>query len=305
MGTDRKRENKSLLTRDQARSSRSRKRNRTVRSASPVGVKKRGASWLRGFIRVLPRLAYLALLILSGWLLYYSFNSPYFAVNEITVSGNRLLDAEQARGATGVLGRNLLMLRAEGIEQSVRNIAVVRDVRVNFALAGRVEIDVAERSPIAQWQGKGGTFLVDQEGVVFSRETPSSMLPIIVDQDGPAIEVGSRVDPSVLSTVVTLKKELAGRGGFEPWRFDFSRSTGVVVPMEGSLRVVFGDASDLELKLATLKGIQEHLGETKTQAESIDLRFGGRPTYVLAAPPKESSDRTSDSQAEGPDGAGG
>jgi cell division protein FtsQ len=274
------------VIRDQARADRRGKRKRTVRSASAVEVRRRGGDWLRAFVRALPRLTYLLLLILSSWLLYYSLNSPYFAASEIVVSGTRQIPAERVQSVTEVMGSNLLLLQPEGIARSVRSIVAVRDVGVTLAMPGRVEITVAERMPLAQWQTEDGTFLVDREGVVFGDETPSSPLPVVVDLDGPALELGSRIDSGVLAAVETLRKGLSTRLGAEQRHFDYSRSTGIVVPFEEGLRVVFGDASDLDAKLASLLSIQDHLKSADARAEIIDLRFKGRPVYTVVPSPE-------------------
>ena len=49
--------------------------------------------------------------------------------------------------------------------------------------------------------------------------------------------------------------------------------------------MLFGDAEDLDSKLAALVSIRQHLETTKAKAEVIDLRFRGRPTYVPPQPP--------------------
>lgn len=287
MGMDGFRETRGLPSRNQAHSSRSRRRKRTVRSASSLEMRRRGGDWLRGILRALPRLIYLSLLILAGWLLYYSFNSPYFAVREITVSGNRLLSADGPRNVAGAQGSNLLLLRADGIEQSIRSIAAVREARVVLALPGRIEIGIVERTPLVQWQSREASFLVDGDGVAFSQELPADPVPVVVDVDGPALELGSRVDPAVLATVRTLQSALLAQVGTEFWRFDYSRSSGVVVPTGDDMQIVFGDAGDLEAKLASLAAVQEHLKSTQTRAKTIDLRFKGRPAYILAASSEE------------------
>jgi cell division septal protein FtsQ len=243
---------------------------------------------LRACIRALPRLAYLVLLILSSWLLYYSLNSPYFAASEIVVSGTRQVQAERVQAVTEVMGWNLLLLQPERIAQSVRSIVAVREVDVVLALPGRVEINVIERTPLAQWETQGGAFLVDGEGVVFGDWIPSSLLPVVVDLDGPALEVGSRIDSGVLLAVEAVRRGLSTQLGIEKWSFDYSHGAGIVVPFEEGLRIVFGDASDLDAKLASLVAVQEHLETANARAEIIDLRFKGRPTYTVASSPEAS-----------------
>ncbi len=255
-----------------------------MRAESASGFRAAGLGTLRWALRVIPTMIYLSLLTVTGWLLYYSLASQYYAVKEIAVSGNRLLDADQAREATGALGRNVLLLRPKGIEQSVRKISVVKEAQAALALPGRVRVDVAERTPLATWQGRGGYFLVDREGVVFSRQESPNPVPAVRDLDGPAMEVGNRVDPSVLAAIDTLERALPQQPGLRPLGFDYSRSSGITVPTEEGPRVIFGDASDLDSKLATLVALRQQLEATKARVDVIDLRFKGRPLYVLSPP---------------------
>ena len=275
--------------RDQAVSNRRRTRRRTVRSASSVGLKRRPRLSFRWVPRVFPTLLYLSVLILAAWLLYYSITSPYFAVREIVVSGNKLLDADEARNATGALGQNLLRLRSQEIQQAVDQISVVQSARAVLAFPGRLDIDVTERTPLVQWQAREGSFLVDREGVVLGQQAPPSPVAVVRAWDGPAVGAGGHVDPSILAAVETLGLALPQRAGIRPSWFDYSQSTGLAVPAEGGPRIIFGDAEDLDEKIAALAAIRQHLEATKARAETIDLRFKGRPVYVLASPPPAKS----------------
>jgi len=268
--------------RNQAIGGRRKGRRRTVRSASSFSPRKVGLGPVRWVLHLIPGLVYLFVLILAAWLLYYSIASPYFLVSQVVVSGSRLLSQDQVRDAAAVLGQNALLLRADAVAESVRRIVVVRDTRAAVTLPGRVEIAITERTPLVQWQAREGSFQVDREGVVFSREAPLTPVTLVRDLDGPAMEVGSQVDPGVLDSIKMLEAALPSRAGIQVDRFDFSRSTGISVPLEGGPRIVFGDASDLDSKLGTLAAIRKHLEAGKSKAEVIDLRFKGRPVYVLA-----------------------
>jgi len=270
---------------DHAVSRRRKSNRRTIRSASGAGSASRRLPSLKRAVRLLPPLVYLSVLILASWLLYYSVNYSYFTVREISVTGNRLLDAEQARQAVGALGQNLLLLKTPEIEQSLQRVSVVESAQADLSLPGQLEVTVKERTPVLRWQARDGSFLVDREGVVFSREAPRTAVTLVRDLNGPSLDLGSRVDAGVLSTVTTLEKLLPEQAGLRPPLFDYARGTGVSVPFEGGPRVLFGDAEDLDSKLAALASIQQHLDTTKARAEVIDLRFRGRPTYVLPPPP--------------------
>ncbi len=267
--------------RDQAVGHRRKSRRRSVKSASSVSLRQRGSASLRWVPHAIPSLLYLSVLILAAWLLYYSLASPYFAIREVEVKGGKLLDVNEARDASETLGRNVLLVRTDDIEEMVRKISVVKDLRVSTSLPGRVDIEVTERTPLVQWQAREGSFLVDRDGVVFSREAPADSVISVKELDGPPMDVGSRVDTAVLTAIETLQRALPERAGLRPSWFDYSRNNGIAVPIDGGPRILFGDAADLDGKLASLAAIRDHLEATKTKADVIDLRFKGRPVYVL------------------------
>lgn len=252
-----------------------------MKSASSVTLRQRGGASLQWIGRGVPSLLYLSVLILAAWLLYYSLASPFFAIREVEVRGGKLLDVNEARDTSETLGRNVLLVRSDAIEQMVRMISVVKDVRVSTAFPGRVDIDVTERTPLVQWQAREGSFLVDRDGVVFSREAPPESVALVKEMDGPSMDVGSRVDTTALSAIETLQLALPERAGLHPSWFDYSRNNGIAVPTQGGPRILFGDAADLGGKLDSLAAIREHLDATKAKADMIDLRFKGRPVYVL------------------------
>lgn len=269
--------------RDQAVSSRRKPRKRTMRSASSRSMRRKGGVSFRWALRAIAVAIYLTVLILAAWLLYYSVASPYFAIREVVVSGNKLLDGQQVQEATGSLGQNVLLLQTGQVERSVLGLSVVRGARAIAALPGRLEVDVTERTPLVQWQAREGSFLVDREGVVFSSGAPPNPVIVVRELDGSPIRVGSRVDPGVLAAVEVLMGALPQQAGIQPSQFDYSRSRGISVAVHGGPTIVLGDASDLEAKLAALSAIRAHLEATKARAETIDLRFKGRPVYVLAS----------------------
>ncbi|MGI5837170.1 MAG: cell division protein FtsQ/DivIB [Chloroflexota bacterium] len=233
-------------------------------------------------MRAIPVAIYLAVLILAAWLLYYSVASPFFAVREVVVSGAKLLDVQQAKETIGCMGQNSLLLQTDQIALSVRSFPEVQNVHVAAMLPGRVEIGVRERTPIVQWKAQDGSFLVDREGIAFSTEPPPGPVMVVKDIDGPSIRLGSRIDPTLLADVEVLMGALS-EIGIRFSEFEYSQNRGISVPVQDGPAIVFGDASDLESKLAALSAISTHLETTKARAETIDLRFKGRPVYTLAS----------------------
>lgn len=268
--------------RDQAVARHKRPRERAPRAANPALPRRRRRVSFAWVPRALTLLTYSVVLILTVWLLYYSVESPYFQIKQIDVSGTSLADVAQIQDFSAVSGENALLVRPSDVEKSVLKLSVVHDVKAEVTLTGRASVTVTERTPLVQWQAREGSFLVDSDGVAFSRQASSAPLVAVRDLDGPAMEVGSRVDTSVVAALESLQAALPSRAGFSPTGYDYSRATGVSVQMPDGPRILFGDGDDLDSKLVALATVRQHLDAIKTRAESIDLRFKGRPTYVIA-----------------------
>lgn len=254
-----------------------------MKSASSRSIRKKENLSFRWILRVIPVGIYLTVLILAAWLLYYSVASPFFAIREVVVSGNKLLETEQVLETAGSIGYNVLLLQTGQVEQSVRSFSVVQSARVAATLPGRLEIGVTERTPLVRWQTREGAFLVDREGIVFSSEPPPGPVIVVKDLDGTSIRVGSRISPDILTDVEVIMGALSEQVGIRFSGFEYSLNRGISVPVQGGPAIVFGDASELDAKLASLSAIRTHLETTKARAETIDLRFKGRPIYILAS----------------------
>jgi cell division protein FtsQ len=223
-------------------------------------------------------LGVVALLAVSG-LLYDGAASPDFRVQQVAVSGARLLTAEEIADSAAVLGTNVFWLRRQEIRDRVRQLPAVRDVEVRVDLPGRVELRVQERSPYVSWQSGDSTFLVDSEGLVLSTREPEQPLVVVHDLDAPNLQAGARVSPGALRAVSKLSQLLPTELGLSPSEYDYSQALGVELQIPNGPRLRIGDGDDIETKLAIVKALREDLRRDGSVTQVIDVRYPSRPFY--------------------------
>src|SRR5581483_9237398 len=223
-------------------------------------------------------LGLLALLAISG-LLYDTAASPAFRVRQVSVSGNRLLNAEEVLNVAAVQGTNIFWLRRSEVAERVSRLPAVRSVEVRVLLPDRVNLVVHERTPYVSWQSGDATFLVDRDGVVLGTQAPEQPLIVIHDLDATPLAAGVRVDAAALRTVAALNGALPGALGMSAAEYDYSRALGIEVQDPSGTRLRFGSDEAIDAKITILAALKSELARRGEHPELVDLRFPSRPYF--------------------------
>jgi hypothetical protein len=117
--------------------------------------------------------------------------------------------------------------------------------------------------------------LVDVDGVVL-REG-DGMLPVILVREAPVPEPGDRIDKEAVRITQQLAPRLDSLG-LNDAQFDYRPSSGITLISRGR-RVALGFADNLDAKVDAYRAIRDHLNETQTVAELVDVRFLDRPYF--------------------------
>jgi cell division protein FtsQ len=225
------------------------------------------------------KLAALAVLAGSSALLYHFVTSPSFYVSDVTVEGNELLPTQEVVDAAAVSGSHIHWLNPRLATQRLRALPTVRDAEVTLALPNRAMLRVVERTPVAQWQVGGGTYLVDEEGRVLGpagRHTP----PTVVREGRPGpLQPGDRVPAEAVGAAVALAELLPAQWQPVTGVFDYSADVGISIATRNGWRVRFGDNEALATKVATFLALAEEIERVGARAQLVDVRFPGRPYY--------------------------
>ncbi|MCS7003228.1 MAG: FtsQ-type POTRA domain-containing protein [Dehalococcoidia bacterium] len=214
------------------------------------------------------------LLALSGIGLY---NHPMFRVTTVRVSGAQAVSPTAIVEATGLVGRHILGVSDQAVASALSQYPRIKHVTVTRHLPNEVELVVHERAPWAVWQTTNGSFLVDSDGVVLEAVKTPPPLPVIAYNGPSPTRPGAQTPVEPVRLAAELTRRWPDSVKAKPKRFEYSDAGGLLVVTDQGWQARFGDAEDLDYKLATLSAIVDTARARKQAFVAIDLRFGYRP----------------------------
>jgi cell division protein FtsQ len=196
---------------------------------------------------------------------YLAFFSPVFAARQVVVTGVDLLDEDDVRTAAAVqLDVPLARQDLAGIAARVRALPAVKEATVGVALPDAVEIDVVEREVAFQRRGGGQIEWIDDDGVVFHHTKKPSK--DVIQAEAP------RADERLLRDIATVASSLPKKVRGEVTQLRAQGVDQIVLALDGGRSVVWGDASESELKAEVLAAL------LTTDARVYDVSSPRTPT---------------------------
>jgi cell division protein FtsQ len=149
----------------------------------------------------------LVIVLLATWLVAFS---SVFGVRTVTVTGTKLVTAEQVRTAAAIpSGSPLARLDANAIRARIAAIPEVRTVRISTSYPSTVTITVTERVAVGYRSGPDGASLVDASNVQFrTTAKPPSGLPRLQLSVDPAASAATAVVAAALPATLDRKISL-------------------------------------------------------------------------------------------------
>lgn len=214
-------------------------------------------------------------LVLTGVALAVE-QSSLVALQEIRVEGTRRLDPDAIRDASGLeLGTSTLRLRLGDVEDRLRALPLVRDVRAWRADPLTTVIAVEERVPVLQALTGDAAVLVDEEGIVVARGSEDG-LPV-VRLGGRLPAPGSPVaERPGLANAHAVYVALPGPLRTATAHYEARAADDVHLVLHDGARVRFGDAQRLDEKVRALGAVLEDLDGAEVTV--IDVRAPTTPT---------------------------
>ena len=151
----------------------------TVRSAAPKKKRKSKGPWLVWLLVILA--------VVAWWSLY---QSKWFIAQEVTITGNSRLSAEQISAVAAVpIGNSLMSINPEVISEQIQALPEIKIATVERGWPHTILITVTERTPIAVAATASGYNLIDEDGVNAGvvAAPPAGLLVIAAEPDSPAM----------------------------------------------------------------------------------------------------------------------
>ena len=221
-----------------------------------------------------PKICALVLLVLLVAGLYEFFADGWFFVEQIDVQGLNILTQSEVERASGATGYNIYFLEPTRVERALAKMPEVKSAQVMLGMPNSMLVQLEERVPEIVWLKGDGAYWVDAEGIAFKARSPRADLPTVRDLDPTGVQAGRRVAPAAFNALKTLRAAWQQ----SPKNFEWSPTNGLSAVDEHGWKIIFGDASDMDLKIVKLKALIPRLVAQGARIKFIDLGKG-EPFY--------------------------
>lgn len=224
---------------------------------------------------------FILLLTLLFLLAYFVFYSPFFKV-EIEFNGHpyvELYDVERYGGVK--TGDNALFVSVEQMTYGLKKLPLVKDVTVTKAFPRTLHVDFAYREHFFNIKYSKLYLSVDDELIILGADEALNDGYLVEGFEISAFKVGETVKAKYIKTLrntVDLIKLLSKSHVITQPRIVL-REKDIVLYLDGSYTVNFGDGSDIERKFNDFVTIYDAHVEMGINEGIIDVSTGGFPTY--------------------------
>lgn len=220
------------------------------------------------------------LIVALGLLFWFVFLSPFFKVKYIFVEG------EISRDVTEILknlkGKNIFLLRVSKFEKNLeKQEPRVKGLHLVKGIPDTLRLKLEERSQVLAWQTQGEVYLLDKEGVVFSKpnlEEAQNLLPV-VDRRNLPVNLGQKVVASYFVEFTRrLLEEVPFRTSQKIKSLAVDETTFTLeATLDSKIKAIFDINTSLDNQVSALAQVlQNQGGDIK---EYADVRVEGKVFY--------------------------
>lgn len=217
-----------------------------------------------------PKVVAVFLLVFLAAVLYEFFADASFFVQRVDVQGLSSLTQPEVERITGAMGYSIYFLEPGQIERSVGRIAEVRVAHVLLGVPNLVLVQVDERVPVSVWFKGDDAYWVDVDGIAFKARSLRPDLPTVRDFDPTGLQAGKHVALAPFNAFRAVRAAWPQ----SPKNFEWTSSNGLTAIDEHGWKIIFGDASEMDLKITRLKALMPRLVALGKHIKFIDLGKG-------------------------------
>lgn len=275
-----------------------------------LNVKMRAKTAQRKRQRLLGQLCALTLIVAVGcglvWfglnkaLDKFFFSNPAYSLCELEVELDGVMTIEDFLAETGVQeGDNIFRIDIAAMDNKLRGIPMVENVRIERIMPSRVEIALTRRTPVA-WVSKepnasavydpSSMTLVDDSGFLMKPrilQQEYHQLPIIYGVKVNEIEEGGLLEGDDLKNALALLREarIQPKSLLLIRSLNISKGYCIDALTDQNTRIKFA-SGDFATQLLKLQRLLEHCRDTGREMESVNLMVAKNTPvkFVMAAP---------------------
>ena len=232
------------------------------------------------------------ILVFLGLFFYFLFFSPFFQVKNIFISGAEKISSSEIKNfVQNKLEKKILFLRTKSIflinineieKEVLKNFPPVAEIKIGRKFPDVLNINLVERSPLANFCQAEKCFLLDKEGIIFEESEPKADLIKIVDGQKEKIpKLGEpMIENDYLEKILKIQKYIQEELKIEIEEFTVFERRLNLKTKEG-WEIYFDPREDINWQLTKLNLVLKEKipPEKRKDLEYIELRFGDLATF--------------------------
>jgi len=232
------------------------------------------------------------ILVFLGLFFYFLFFSPFFQVKNIFISGAEKISSSEIKNfVQNKLEKKILFLRTKSIflinineieKEVLKNFPPVAEIKIGRKFPDVLNINLVERSPLANFCQAEKCFLLDKEGIIFEESEPKADLIKIVDGQKEKIpKLGEpMIENDYLEKILKIQKYIQEELKIEIEEFTVFERRLNLKTKEG-WEIYFDPREDINWQLTKLNLVLKEKipSEKRKDLEYIELRFGDLATF--------------------------
>lgn len=227
----------------------------------------------------------LFVIIIGSLSLFYFIQSPFWAVEAVTVEGNKFISSEELLNLANIpTGINILKVELSQGEQNLLLHPLVKNAELVRKLPREIRVIVEERTPKAVIPSTDGFWQIDEQQVVL-RSVPTvsdSSLPLITGLDVGELNPGRQISSDILGEALNLIEKFPPELRGQISEIDLSQQDTIFLHTIDGVKVNFGDSDRVEEKAALMEEILATALINRTELEYVDFSFSGSPVIKYA-----------------------
>ncbi|HKY85088.1 MAG TPA: FtsQ-type POTRA domain-containing protein [Anaerolineales bacterium] len=228
--------------------------------------------------RVGARILSTAMMLVVAWALLSAFRGSEFRVEKASVSPTELLTESQIRSIADIDGRPVFLIDPPEVRGRLLAQPEIQSADVLLRWPNHVELRVAERRPMIEWDDDGQVWWLSADGVAFLKHGELGNL-IRVTASEPSLDVerdplAPVIEPEALWAAAALLAQVPEVDGLQ---YRPGHGFGFIDP--NGWQAYFGTGGDMVLKVQLYRRISEVLAQRGVVAELVSVEDPAAPYY--------------------------
>jgi hypothetical protein len=229
--------------------------------------------------RVGARILSATLAVACLWALVSAFRGAEFIVDKAVVPATTLLTEAQIRSIADIDGRPVFLVDAAEVKARLMAQPEIQSADVVVRWPNQVELKIAERRPMIEWDDAGQVWWLSADGVAFLKHGELDNL-IRVKAEAPSLNIqrdalAPVISPQQLWAAGALLAQVPEVEGLE---YHPDHGYGFIDPV-GGWQAYFGNGGDMVLKMQLYRKIAEVLTQRGIAAKMVSVEDPSAPYY--------------------------